>query len=150
MSKIDVPGVPQLAPEQLIAIAGAVKGTAEKAAKDSLPDGYSGQVDFKVRVTGTISKTQSTPGGPYEMPASVSLATLPAFCRVLRSLGIGPVRLRRALDGITPGELQVDGELSTVFDEVAREIAVMLPPVKGFSPGSPAKVFSQIAAELIP
>ena len=77
------------------------------------------------------------------------MANLPAFCAALRVMGVGGVRLRRALESLDPSAIEVDAELSAIFDEVAREKAAKLPAVKGFASGKAGAVQSQITFERV-
>jgi hypothetical protein len=145
-----IPDVSTLTAVQIVALATAIKEKQAGVNKGLLAEGFSENVNFKVRITGNVQKGQSTPGGTYEAPQTVSLSGLTAVCRALRFLGIGPVRLRKALESINPDDLQVDEELTNVFDSVAQAKSASLPTIKGTSAGQPAKVQTTIKAELIP
>jgi hypothetical protein len=138
-----------LSPIQVVALAGAVKDAEHKANKALLTEGTNEKVDFTVRIVGHVQKTFGLPGGPYECPASVSFSTVPAFCRALRFLGIGPDRLERALESIDPETVEPDPKLAAVFESVAKSKAAAMPTVKGVSSGTPPKVTSSLSVELI-
>ena len=138
-----------LSPIQVVALAGAVKDVEKASNKGLLPQGTNEKVDFTVRIVGHVQKTFGLPGGPYECTASVSLSTLPAFCRALRVLGIGPDRLERALESIDPETIEPDVKLATVFESIEKAKAAAMPTVKGVSSGTPPKVTSSLSVELI-
>ena len=144
-----MPKTVELSSVQLIALATAIKDKEFNDARADIAEGSTHQVDFSVRVTGGIVRATGTPGGPYSTPATVQLATLPVFCAVLAQLGVGPGRLRNALNALDPSAVQVDSKRSAVFDEVAQAKAKLLPPVKGFSAGKSGVLKSTIALELL-
>lgn len=138
-------------PLEIVAIAGAFKGTAIKAAKKSLKEDSHQMVNMTVEIVGSIAKSGGIADGEM-VPPKVNLTKLPTTCAVLEYLGIGPKRLREAL--MATGEIESDdedefegNELATVFEEVSREIASTLPPVpaKGVSP----KVTSVLSCRVI-
>lgn len=140
---------PNLSNLQFVALATAVKDKEFNEARTSVKEGSTHEVDFTVRLTGCIQRLTGTPGGPYSTPASVQLSTLPVFCAVLAKCGIGPDRLRKALESIDPPSVQVDAKRSKVFDEVAQAKAKILPSVKGFSQGKSGVLQTTIAVELL-
>ena len=134
---------------ELIALAGVVKDKQLSELKSHLADGSTGAVDFKVHIVGNVVKGIGTPGGKTEHAATVSLVSLAVFCAVLQCVGVGKARLRRALEEIEPAKVQVNPELSAVFDEVAAEKAAKLPPVTGWSNGRAGAVQTNVSAERI-
>ncbi len=138
----------EFSPEQIVAIAGAIKGTREKAAKESLDEGSTATVDFIARFTGTVQKGESTPPGIATHIPVVSLNSVPVFCAVLRQLKIGSKRLAAALASIDPFPA-ADAELDDVFAHAAAEHAKKLPPVETTTPGRAANVTSQIHVSLM-
>ena len=133
----------EFTPEEIVAIAGAIKGTREKAAKDALREQFVAQVDFIVRITGHVQKGQSTPGGKITRPAVVHLDSVPVFCAVLRELGIGAKRLAKALLAIDP-LTGADSEFDAIFADAAAFHAKSLPAVETTTTGKAATVTSSI------
>ena len=137
----------EFSPEQIVAIAGAIKGTREKAAKDLLKDGSTASVDFICRVSGTVQKGQGTPSGISTRPATVPLNSVPVVCAVLRKLKIGSKRLSDALAAIDPFA-GPDEEFDAVFAHAAAEHAKDLPPVESVSPAKAGTVTSNVTVSL--
>ena len=126
----------ELSAAEKVAIEGAVTGKDFLTAKDELADGETLAVDFTVRISGNIQKGFGTPSADSERAAEVSLCSMTVFCAVLRTLGISPRRLKNALHDLPAvSELQVDEQLTNVFDVVARKLSNALPPVKVTTPG---------------
>jgi hypothetical protein len=136
-----------LTPEQIVAIAGAIKGTREKAAKDQLKEGSTSVVDFVCRVTGTVQKGQGVAAGTSSKPATVALDGLPVFCAILRQLKIGKKRLADALAAIDPFA-KADDEFDTLFAHAAAEHAKGLPAVEANVPAKAGTVTSNITVSL--
>lgn len=133
----------EFTPEEIVAIAGAIKGTREKAAKDALADRSSATVDFVVRVTGSIQKGVGTLPGTGTRPAEVDLCTAPVFFALLRSLGIGAKRLTAALEQVDP-LVGGDDAFADLFAQAAGAKAKKLPPVEFTTPAKAGAVSSQI------
>jgi hypothetical protein len=138
-----------LSPHQIAALSGSVKDAQYNEARNSIAEGSTTSVDFTVRVFGSVLRETGTPGGNYERNAQVTLATVPVCCAILRSLGIGPARLRKALESLEPSAITIDAEFSKIFDEVAAKKASLLPKVKQFAPGKSGTVRTNVNYELI-
>ena len=137
----------QLTPEQIVAVAGAIKGTQEKAAKDSLKPGSTASVDFICRIAGTVQKGLGAAAGTSSRPATVDLNSVPVFCAVLRHFKIGAGRLEKALLAIDPFA-KADEEFDAVFAHVAAEHAKHLPPVESVVPAKVGTETSHITVTL--
>jgi len=134
-------------PEQIVAIAGAIKGTREKTAKDLLKDGSTASVDFVCRISGTVQKGQGLPPGITSRPATVPLDGLPVFCAILPKLKIGKKRLAVALAAIDP-YAKADDEFDTLFAHAAAEHAKDLPAIESTVPAKAGVVTSTITVSL--
>ena len=131
---------------EMVAIEGAVSGKDLLIAKDALADGETRAVNFTIRITGNIQKGFGTPSATSERPAEVSLCGMTVFCALLRELGIGPKRLKDALYNLpATSELEVDEQLTNVFDVVARKLADALPPVTVTTPGRRGAVKASVS-----
>jgi len=137
----------EFSPEQIVAIAGAIKESREKAAKAVLKDGSTASVDFVCRVSGTVQKGQGTAAGTSSRPATVALDGLPVFCAILRHLKIGKKRVADALAAIDPFA-KADDEFDTLFAHAAAEHAKDLPPVEAVVPAKAGTVTSNITVSL--
>ena len=139
-------------PVELIAIAGAVKPAALTEAKKTLDEGFSGNVDFTVRITGAVQKGKGTPGTSTEVTRvpTVWLRDFPQFLRVLRKLGIGPARLATALSNIE-NQVEPDPELEHAFEVEEAKRAALLPTKKETvsTPGTAGAVQSQVTASRV-
>ena len=147
MSKVSNVEMSELTDLERIAIAGVVKDTQLTSLKSAMKEGTSGHVDFTVHIVGDVQKGIGSPGGATVSKAQVHLATLPIFCAVLKILGVGKDRLRRALEEIEPSKVSISPDLNSVFDEVALQKAAKLPDVKGWANGRAGAVHSQVTAE---
>ena len=136
----------ELSAAEKVAIEGAVSGKDLLIAKDALADGETLAVDFTIRISGNIQKGFGTPSAESERPAQVSLCSMTVFCALLRELGIGPKRLKDALHNLpATSDLQVDEQLTNVFDVVARKLSNALPPVKVTTPGRRGAVKASVS-----
>jgi hypothetical protein len=136
-----------LNPAETVALAGCVKDTALKAAKNSLPEASAENVDFQVRIHGSVQKGVGTASTVSVEPARVSLTSRKFFCAVLRTLGIGPKRLKTAVESTPPDEeLKDDADMVKVFEYVERDRAAALPAVEKTVPGRAGAVSSQVSA----
>ena len=115
-------------PAELVAMSNAIKDKQLSEAKQTLADNSATPVDFKVHFKGTVMKGTSTEDTLATRAPQVCLTDFTVVCAVFRQLGIGVKRLRTALIAVGhPSNLQVDANLSNVFDEVAAELAKSLP-----------------------
>ncbi|MEM1212982.1 MAG: hypothetical protein AAGI68_11880 [Planctomycetota bacterium] len=120
---------------QLVALGGLPKPKELAAAKKALADGSSHQVDFVVRVSGTVTKDHGTPGNEGTEAAKVDLFQRPVIADAMRRLKITPGQLRKALKAST--KFYNDGQASTpegekllaVIDEESCTLAEAMPPV---------------------
>jgi len=134
-----------LTPAEIVAIGTAIKGKELDQAKDSLAPGDNVNVDVSIRLTGNLQKGLAVDATSYEKPAQLSLATMSVFCAVLKSLSVGPKRLRQLLEAVDPCQITDNAELTKVFDEVAALKAAELPAVVVDVPGKRGAVTSKIS-----
>lgn len=133
---------------QRVALAGVCKGKDLDQAKAALPDGFSGNVDFCVRITGSIQKATGCPASVASVAAVVTLQSLDHVTALLRQLGVGAKRLRSALQAVQT-DAAPDPELANVFTEVEKERAAKLPAVDKPIAAKAGAVQTQVSATLI-
>ena len=139
-----------LTPWQIAALSGAIKETSEKAAKAAIPDSGFNQVDFTVRIVGSVQKGISCPSSSVNERQSVSFYSEAAVHHLLRALGIGQLRLAAALDVIgNPMQLVADAELGKVFNDTATRISAGLPLVPVSISGRAGSVTATVSVQLL-
>jgi hypothetical protein len=116
-------------PQEVVALAYSVKGKELDLAKSTIADGSNHQVDVTIRIRGSIQRGTGKPAGEMEVPQSVNLETTAAFCKVLRLLKIGKVRLQAALRQVS-NDVGPDEELRDVFVAESKERSSRLDPIK--------------------
>jgi len=129
---------------ELVALGGAVKDKALTAAKARLADGSAHQVDFTVRINGSVQKGTRTADATVEVTPTVNLRTPAHFCAVLRALGIGAKRFAAALvalQAVTP-----DAELEELIAAEEARRAAKLPRTVQTTPGRAGTVQTQVTA----
>lgn len=142
---------------KLIALDGAAKGKRLAAAKDLLPENSSENVDFTCRISGSVMKGASVPGGSRDVDPALTLFTRAIVAELLGSRKVTSGGLKRSLraiatkladDGYADSKLRERNvELQAAFDEVAAEIAAGLPKRKVAVAGKAAAVRTEVSAE---
>ncbi len=118
----------ELKPEEIIALGSVFKGKAIGEAKGKLPEGAVCPVNFKVHVQGRVTKGHGTPEVTTTRDATVTLESFNVFCFLLRELGVGAERLKRALAAVpNPTKLDADGEFFDLFSDAAVALGKKLP-----------------------
>lgn len=151
----------ELTAVERVAVNSAVSGKVLNIARGELVEGESHTLDFAVRIFGTISRGHGTPGGSSEVPADVNLKGHAVALELLQRLGIGPKRLRTALeemvgDAVDAG-VQSIGEhtaeqqpkLAAVFGEVAAAAAEQLPKATRTTNGRAGSITSSLDVEKV-
>ena len=112
--------VERLSDLEKLAIAGAIKDTEIDVIKTKLRDGSTGEVDFIVRIRGSIQK------GFAATASTAKFGSNAALCTLLKLLGIGEKKLRTAFEKF-PEELVEDPKLVAVISEAGRARAAKYP-----------------------
>jgi hypothetical protein len=130
-----------LKPEEIIAIGNVFKDKAIGEAKAKLPEGAVCPVNFKVHVQGTVTKGHGTPEVTTTIEPKVALESFNVFCFLLKELGIGAERLKRALDQVpNPAKLETDSEFFDLFSDAAASLRKKLPKERITSNGKSGSV----------
>lgn len=135
----------ELSPAEQVALAGVVKDKALTDAKRCLQEGSATQVDFTVRIQGSVQKGVGTPAAEFEKEPAVSLRAPAVFFSALRSLGIGATRFQRALQGVQ-ADAPDDAEFNSVVTAEEQRRAQAMPKVTGKTPAKAGAVQSQVTA----
>jgi hypothetical protein len=123
-----------LSPLEKIALVTAIKDAEIKPLKEGLKEGFTGDVDFRIRIKGRLQK------GFDAAATSTPFGSDGALCTILKLLGIGPTKLRNALQNL-PAEFTEDPKLAAVLAEARKAHAEAHPKNKRGS------VTSQLSVE---